>query len=46
MRIVKRKKYKILSLAITQLERHKEFEIKLPLNVTRVTGVIITASQN
>jgi hypothetical protein len=44
MKLVKKKKYKILSLAITQLERHKEFEIKLPLNVTKVTGTIITTS--
>jgi len=46
MKIVKRKRYKILSIPITQLERHKEFEIKLPLNVTRVTGVIVTTSKN
>jgi hypothetical protein len=41
-----KKKYLIKIIPITQLERHKVFEIKLPANVKKVSGVIITTSQS
>jgi len=34
----------VTKVKITQLERFKRFEIRLPSNVTRVTGVLVTAS--
>jgi hypothetical protein len=43
--IKKKKRVMIHSLEITELERFRQFEIKLPANVKKVTGVIITVSQ-
>jgi hypothetical protein len=42
--IVKKKKYKVFTLYVSQLERHKPFEIKIPANVKKVSGIIITAT--
>lgn len=39
-----KKRYSIYILEINQFERHKSFEIKLPGNVRKVSGVIITSS--
>lgn len=39
-----KKKYRIEVIEISQFERHKQFEIKFPANVKKVTGVIITTS--
>jgi len=41
----KKKKYVVAIVEISQPERHKQFEIKLPSNVAKVTGVIITSSR-
>lgn len=40
-----KRKYIIQVLEINDLERFRQFEIRLPANVKKVTGVIITTSQ-
>jgi hypothetical protein len=40
-----KKKIVIHRLDITELERHRQFEIKLPANFKKITGVIITVSK-
>jgi hypothetical protein len=45
IKFTKKKKYLIHTMEISQLERHKQFEIKLPSNVKKVTGVIITTGR-
>jgi len=42
--IIKKKKYKVFTLNINQLERHKSFQIRIPANVKKVSGIIITAT--
>lgn len=39
-----KRKIIITKMEIKQAERFKLFEIKLPANVTKVTGILITAS--
>lgn len=34
----------IAKLEVEKLERFKPFEIRLPANVTKVTGILVTAS--
>jgi|GEM_PF-1567834 len=41
----KKKKYVVAIVEVRQPERYKQFEIKLPSNVAKVTGVIITSSK-
>jgi hypothetical protein len=42
MIVVKKKRFIITPLAIEQPERHKQFEIKLPAHVHKVSDIIIT----
>jgi hypothetical protein len=44
IKFTKKKKYLIQILEISGLERHRQFEIKLPANIKRITGVIITTA--
>jgi hypothetical protein len=39
------RKILIYKLEISQLERHRQFEIKLPANLKKIKGVIITVSK-
>lgn len=39
-----KRKIIITKIEVTKLERFKPFEIRLPSNVKRVTGVLVTAS--
>lgn len=44
MEVIKRRRYIIHKVIINDYERHKQFEIRLPNNVKKVTGIIITTS--
>ena len=39
-----KRKYAIVRVEITKLERFKPIEIRLPSNITRITGLRVTAS--
>jgi hypothetical protein len=45
IKFTKKKKYLIHTMEISQLERHKQFEIMLPANVKKITGVIISTAR-
>lgn len=40
-----KKKIVVYKLSVNELERHRQFEIKLPANVKKVTGIILTVSK-
>jgi hypothetical protein len=44
IKFTKKRKYLIEVLEISQVERHRQFEIKLPANIKKITGVIITTA--
>lgn len=39
-----KRKIIITKLEVSKLERFKSFEIRLPANVKKVTGILVTAS--
>lgn len=39
-----KRKIIITKVEVNKFERFKPFEIKLPANVTKVTGILVTAS--
>ncbi|MEX1239458.1 MAG: hypothetical protein WEB30_07065 [Cyclobacteriaceae bacterium] len=40
-----KRKIIVTKVEVTKMERFVPFEIKLPANITRVTGLLVTASR-